>query len=218
MGLFTKVIFFFLILAIPLSSFAQSVAIDGVTMNDPQNPSASDIISWTSTTVGVSKEILEAYYDAEYGKLGKTGDFLTVIGIGEQLYRAEDKEAFLSALKFVSKRALDNFLKKNAPGLAGAMAKIGTFQTALTAYKLALELVNRYLWLPYLKDEVYKAYKTRRDQLVNPWESFYSILYFTEPVMVDAKAKIQKEKYNLNDKDVTDNLDKKYLKKLKSLL
>ena len=218
MRLFTKIISFFLILAIPLSSFAQSVAIDGVTINDPQNPSVSDIISWTSTTVGVSKEILEAYYGTEYGKLGTTGDFLTVIGIGEQIYQAKDKEAFLSALSFVTKRALDNFLKKNAPGLAGAMAKIGTFQTALAAYKLTLELINRYLWLPYLKDEVYKAYKVRRDELVNPWESFYSILYFTEPVMVDAKAKIQKEKYNLSDKDVSDKFKQKISKEAETFL
>ncbi|MCK4912476.1 MAG: hypothetical protein KAS05_01995 [Candidatus Omnitrophica bacterium] len=212
MRLFSKVFCFFLILAIPLSSFAQSVTIDGVTISDPQNPSPSEIVSWTSTTVGVSKEILEAYYGGEYTKLGKTGDFLTVIGIGEQIYQAKDKEAFLSALSFVTKRALDNFLKKNAPGLAGTMAKIGTFQTALTAYKLALELINRYVWLPYLKDEVYKAYKSRRDVLVDPWESFYSILYFTEPVMVDVKAKIRKEKYDLGEKDLTDKFKQKISK------
>ena len=218
MRLLTKTVSFLIILAIPLSCFAQSMTIDGVTIDDPQNPSPGEIISWTSTTVGVSKEILEAYYGTEYGKLGTTGDFLTVIGIGEQIYQAKDKEAFLSALSFVTKRALDNFLKKNAPGLAGAMAKIGTFQTALSAYKLALELINRYLWLPYLKDEVYEAYKARRDQLVNPWESFYSILYFTEPVMVDVKAKIQKEKYNLSDKDVSDKFKQKISKEAETFL
>lgn len=176
--------------AAPVS--ASQVELDGVTFQDTFSVTQDEVLSWTSNGSGVSKDLLKTFFNYEHDFFDGLGEALTVVNIGRAIYQDDDKAAFLTVIGWGVDKMIDQFCPS-----------VGTFLLYFKAYKEALNIIHKYLWIPYLEDEVYKAYKASRDGGHDSWEAFYNILYFVEPVLVETKKKILTEKYNLKESEAT---------------
>lgn len=167
-----KKVFVSLLLVFFLSFSASSSAAD-----------MKETISYAAGLTGVSAELLKALSTSQAKLLGKLGDTLSVISIGQQFYEADDKGVILSILNLAAGKLIDKFCPSATPFIAG-----------YNFYLASLEVVHNAFWIPTLSDEIYKAYEKQRKQRVIPNEVY--IHHLLEPIRADLKAKLISGKYD----------------------
>jgi len=182
--------------------------VDGVTIDKPESASSDDVINWTSTSVGVSKELIEAFFTKNTGALNNLGRALTVMSIGKAIYEDDDKAALLGALNWAAAEVIGKFSPKT-----------GTFLTYFQAYVVGVKLLRSGM-VKYMKGEVYIAYCKGRENnpAWSPADVCNNILYFTVDVRKHFFNQLLSEKYNMREKDLTEKYRARILREAELLM
>ena len=213
----TAIIFIFCFVA--QTSFAKPVKLDGVTLSDPTAVTSNEVSSWTSNSIGVSDELMKAFFDKESKLLGNIGDALSVIGIGKQVYEDDDWGALTSTTLFVVKNIFSSAFPET-------MGKANLILVAIDAYVVAVNLVKKYFFIPSMIEGVYKYYKEHRvagiaEFNLNEAEKVFNIIGNKgkiNTVVTEMKKQIAKEKYGFNEKGMTTRFKLKVQDEARKLL
>jgi hypothetical protein len=184
------------------------VVIDGVTIDKPDSITADEIVNWTSTGVGVSKELIEAYFTKNTKTLGRIGHILTALSVGKALYEDNDKAALLGILNW----AAAEMISKMSP-------ETSTFLTYFQAYVTGVQLLHSGM-IKYMKGEVFKAYcKSRIENPAwSPLEVCNNMAYFTRELKIHFFKQVLSEKYNMTENDLTERFRERIQKEAELLM
>ncbi|MDD5565498.1 MAG: hypothetical protein PHG31_01185 [Candidatus Omnitrophica bacterium] len=194
------------------AEYQDIIEVDGIVIENPTRPSMDDVEGWIALATETNDEMVKACLGQESDLLSTVQELITFEAIIRKAYQGDMKGSLMTSLDWLETKALDNitsygkfvfwyYFPKTYDFLGNLVAEAkgfaGPFTTAFKVYNMTLQIIHKFIWIPTLEDNIYKAYKNNRDTGDDPWEAYNLIIYLLEPVRAEVKSQLLEKRYNI---------------------